>query len=163
MKKSWIEDLIKNKCNEIKEEKYYLGCFGGISFLLLGYRKEESQNIEKNIMAQDGLIVNSIDLAEMIILKNACITSEESKILEKYFNKIVTDKWYEDCINNYKYIIPDHYLYTKESYKNIFEKLFKKYGDAKNDLIIDNERLLLFKVSKNQIIFYNIKHKFNLI
>ncbi len=73
-------------------------------------------------------------------MKNTCINNEESKILENYLNKIVTEKWYEDCIHNNKYFKPDSYLFSKESFKNMFDDLIKKYEEMKNDLIVEKER-----------------------
>jgi len=115
-----------------------LGCFGGIRVILLGYRKEQYQTIEKTILKYDGFLTDSLEQAELIILKNSLITSEESKILEKYLNKTVIEKWYEDCVSNKKFIKPDNYLYKEESFKSKFELIINKYSQSKNDLVTEN-------------------------
>lgn len=140
MKKTWLDALIKNKKTEIKEEDYYLRCFGGIAITLLGYRKEDYQFLEKSILINDGFVTKSLEQAEIILIKNTCINSEEAKILENYFNKLVTQKWYEDCIANNKYLKIDSYLFSKESFIKMFEEVSRKYENLKNDLIVDKEK-----------------------
>jgi hypothetical protein len=139
MKKTWLDALNKSKNTEVKEEDHYLKCFGGIVIMLLGYRKEDYQFVEKNILNFDGLITKSLEQAEIVILKNTCISTEESKFLENYLNKTVTEKWFEDCIANGKYLKPDSYLFSKESFKKMFDDLIGKYVDMKNDLVVEKE------------------------
>ena len=86
------------------------------------------------------MVTKSLEQAEIIIIKNSYINTEESKILENYLNKIVTEKWYEDCIANNNYLKPDSYLFSKESFKIMFDNLMKKYEEMKNDLIVEKER-----------------------
>jgi hypothetical protein len=139
MKKTWLNALTKSKNLDIKEEDFSLRCFGGVTIMLLGFRKEDYLFVEKNILKNDGLVTKSLEQAEIIIMKNTCINAEESKILENYFNMLVTEKWYEDCIANNKYLKFDLYLYSKESLKKTFDEILKKYESLKNDLIVEKE------------------------
>ena len=148
MKKTWLNALTKSKNLDIKEEDFSLRCFGGVTIMLLGFRKEDYLFVEKNILNNDGLVTKSLEQAEIIIMKNTCINPEESKILENYFNKLVTEKWYEDCIANNKYLKFDLYLYSKESLKKTFDEILKKYESFKNDLIVEKEIRFVFKINK---------------
>ena len=120
---------------ESKEDKFLLGCFGGITILLLGIRGEDEIFTEKRIRENGGIIVKKLIEPEIIVVKNSELISDQKLFLEKYSGIIVTDKWIEECIFHMKFIPTIDYLYSKINYKKRFEEFFEKYKQLSNDLI----------------------------
>lgn len=136
MKKSWIDDILKLKPTEILEENYYLRCFAGITIILLGFRTNDLETTKKIIYNRDGLITESLEEAEVIVIKNQSVFGTEySKLLEPHYHKIVTEKWIEACVTSDAYLLFKDYLISKESLKTVYENLTNTYKMVKNDLI----------------------------
>jgi hypothetical protein len=127
--------LKSEKNNDVKEDKFLLGCFGGIPILLLGFRGQDEIFMEKRIQENGGIIVKKLNEPEIIIVKNSELISENKLLIEKYSGIIVTDKWIDECIFYMKYIPTVDFLYSKINYKKRFEDLFEKYKMSPNDLI----------------------------
>ena len=115
--------LKSEKNFEAKEDKFLLGCFGGIPMLLLGFRGQDEIFMEKRIQENGGIIVKKLNEPEIIIVKNSELISENKTLMEKYSGIIVTDKWIDECIFYMKYIPTLDFLYSKINYKKRFEDL----------------------------------------
>ena len=103
--KNNIKLVTKEWLDENNEEKYLNfenckpGCFYGVSLFLFGFNEEEFENMNKTINQRGGNIVNNISDSDIIIMKsNSIYIDEEIQKFKKYNNKLVTENWYNSCL-----------------------------------------------------------------
>ena len=55
--------------------------------------------MNKTINQRGGSITNNMSDADLIIIKsNSAFTNEETERLKKYRNKLITENWYNSCV-----------------------------------------------------------------
>ena len=125
--KEWILDKKSNL--DLTDKNYYLSCFYNITFFLFGFSEDIFLKMKKIIEEKGGKIISSFKDSEVIIFKNGLnFTNKELKEVNKYNEKIVSEKWFDDCIlkntfldfSKYKYQ-SDEILYKFNELKNIIE------------------------------------------
>ena len=136
--KEWINE--NNFDKYLDYEKCAPGCFCGISLLLFGFNEEELKDMKTQIKEKDGEVYTDPDEADLIIVKSdSGYIDEEIEKLEKYESKIVTEKWYYNCIskNEYKPIDEKEDLLNLDDIKNNYEKIITVIESGENKKYID--------------------------
>ena len=151
--REWLNE--KNVEKYLKYESCKPGCFYGINLFLFGFNEEEINNMKKIISQKEGFMSNNANEADVIIVKsNSGYVKEEVEKFKKYHNKLVTENWFNSCLEkneflnidekdllnfeiinqNYKNIINEIELEHNKNYKNLFlGKIFSIQG-FKNDI-----------------------------
>ncbi len=122
--KEWILD---NKSNlDLTDKKYYLPCFYNVTFFLFGFSDDIFLNMKKIIEEKGGTIISSFKDSEVIIFKNGLnFTNKELKEVNKYNEKIVSEKWFDDCIFKNTFLDFSKYKYQSDEILNKFDELKK--------------------------------------
>ena len=95
--KDWLDE--KNEEKYLNYEKCKPGCFYGINLFLFGFNEEESQNMSKTVNQKGGYITKNISDSDIIIVKSSSGYIEEDILkFKKYNHKLVTDNWYNTCL-----------------------------------------------------------------
>ena len=95
--KEWLDE--NNEEKYLKFENCKPGCFYGVSLFLFGFNEEEFENMNKTINQRGGNIVNNISDSDIIIVKsNSIYIDEEIQKFKKYNNKLVSENWYNSCL-----------------------------------------------------------------
>ena len=95
--KDWLDE--NNEEKYLKFENCKPGCFYGVSLFLFGFNEEEFENMNKTINQRGGNIVNNISDSDIIIMKsNSIYIDEEIQKFKKYNNKLVSENWYNSCL-----------------------------------------------------------------
>ena len=95
--KEWLDE--NNEEKYLKFENCKPGCFYGVSLFLFGFNEEEFESMNKTINQKGGNIVNNISDSDIIIVKsNSIYIDEEIQKFKKYNNKLVTENWYNSCL-----------------------------------------------------------------
>ena len=152
--REWLND--KNEEKYLKYENCKPGCFYGINLFLFGFNEEENNNMKRIISDKEGYLINNINEADVIVVKsNSGYIEEEIEKFKKYHNKLVSEKWFNSCLEknefqiieknkdllnfeiinqNYKNIINDIELEHNKHFKNLFlGKIFGIQG-FKNEI-----------------------------
>ena len=120
--KNWILDDKSNL--DLTDKKYYLPCFYNVSFYLFGFSDENYLKMKNKIEEKGGNVILSYKESEVIIFKNGLnFTNKEMIEINKYKDKIVSEKWFEDCILYNKFLDFSEYKYQLDDIINKFEEL----------------------------------------
>ena len=139
--KDWI--LTKEKNNLFNDEMFKIKCFQGINFFIFGFNEEEINKYSIKIIEKGGNIKNNINECDYILFKsNLEFTQKEIEEIHSISNKIVTEEWINNCINNNKfYKIKENYPLINQELNNKYEKCLK--------LIKTNQKLEELFLGKN--------------
>ena len=95
--KDWLDE--KNEEKYLNYENCKPGCFYGVSLFLFGFNKEEFESMNKTINQKGGNVVNNITDSDVSIIKsNSAYIDEEIEKFKKYSEKLVTENWYNSCL-----------------------------------------------------------------
>ena len=152
--KEWLEE--KNPQKYLDQEKCRPGCFYGISIFLFGFNEEEVENMKQIINQKEGEIISSADEADIIVMKsNSTYIDEEIEKLKKYHNKIVSEKWYNKCLekNEFRAIDLKKDLFNFEIIKKIYKSLINEIesGQNMNYVNLFNGKIFGIQGFKNEI------------
>ena len=134
--KNNIKLVTEDWLDEKKEEKYLNfenckpGCFFGINLFLFGFNEDEVNNMSKTINQKGGNITNNISDSDIIIMKSSsAYIDEEIEKFKKYSNKLVTENWYNSCLEKNEFQNIDE---NKDSFN--FEIISQNYTNIITDI-----------------------------
>ena len=132
--KDWLDE--KNEEKYLKFENCKPGCFYGLNLFLFGFNDEEFDNMNKAINQRGGSITNNMSDADVIIIKsNSVFTNEETERLKKYRNKLITENWYNSCLekNEFQNIEENKDLFNFEFITQNYSKIISDIESENND------------------------------
>ena len=124
----WLDE--KNEEKYLKFENCKPGCFYGINLFLFGFNEEEVDNMSKTINQKGGNISNNISDSDVIIIKSdSAYIDEEIEKFKKYSNRLVTENWYNSCLEKDEFQSIDE---NKDLFN--FELISKNYTNIISDI-----------------------------
>ena len=124
--KDWLDE--KNEEKYLNYENCKPGCFYGVSLFLFGFNKEEFESMNKTINQKGGNVVNNISDSDVSIIKsNSAYIDEEIEKFKKYSEKLVTENWYNLCLEKNEFQNIDKNLLN-------FELISQNYTNIINDI-----------------------------
>lgn len=173
--KEWI--LNEGGEKFLEEEKCKPPCFMGVDLNLYGFSEVERNIMREKVEKNGGGVVESVEEAEVIIIKDdLAFIEEEIEKLKKYEGKMASEKWFKECVSGGKYKNYSQYKITsniisykyeeiinnieKYNYKNLFlGKVFGVIG-FKNDIRLKIINIISFC---NGIFFENVYENTNFV
>ena len=132
--KDWLDE--KNEEKYLKFENCKPGCFYGLSLFLFGFNEEEFDNMNKTINQRGGSVTNNMSDSDVIIIKsNSAYIDEEIEKFKKYRNKLITENWYNSCLetNEFQNIDENKDLFNLELITQNYSKIITDIENGEND------------------------------
>lgn len=110
---------------------------------LLGFESEdELKRLIKQIECNNGHVSDIFDDCDAIVIKSGLILSNHDyQLIERYERKIVTEKWFYECISQKEYLDFTNFKFKNDLLKNKFESIESEYVLLQDPLLIFNECL----------------------
>jgi len=104
-------------------------CFENVKIMLLGFDNSKIKSLTELINKNNGIVTTKIEESEVIIAKENLLTVKENELINKYENKIVTENWINDSIEQNKFLSLNNYKYRIYILKHEYEKCESIYKD----------------------------------
>jgi len=108
-------------------------CFENVKIMLLGFDNSKIKSLTELINKNNGIVTTKIEESEVIIAKENLLTVKENELINKYENKIVTEKGIINPVNNK--VIKQAFQGSEPNFMNSDDVYFKNPQLAYETLI----------------------------
>lgn len=120
--RDWLDE---NNEFFLNEKKHPLSPFYGLVIYVYGFDNETSVEMKKTISENHGMICKYPKSADVIVIRAGMFLSESDKnYLNSFYDKVVTEKWYEKCLSRRRY-----YRLDKKDFKMDTDIISTRYKE----------------------------------